>query len=98
MDPDDGGPCRPSAEVPVYEDEQEQPDDVDEVPVPGGGLEAEMLFGGEVPLHRAEQADRQEDRSDDDVEAVEAGRHVEGGGVDAVLEAERRLVILQRLQ
>src|SRR3546814_4241356 len=76
MEPDTRGPCRSSAEVPVDEDEQEQPDDVDEVPVPGGGLEAEMLFGGEVPLHRAEQADRQEDRSDDDVEAVEAGRHV----------------------
>ena len=31
-------------------DEQEQPHDVDEVPVPGGRLEAEMLLGGEVAL------------------------------------------------
>src|SRR5688572_12853988 len=29
-------------------DEQEQPHDIDEMPVPGGGLEPEMLLGSEV--------------------------------------------------
>src|SRR5688500_3020353 len=68
--------------------EEEEPDHVDEMPVPGGGLEAEMLLRGEVALHRADQADGQEDRADDNVEAVEAGRHEEGGAVDAAAERE----------
>src|SRR5437867_795698 len=59
--------------------EQEQPDHVDEVPVPGGRLEAEVLLGGEVTAYRAHQADEKEDGADDDVEAVEAGRHEESG-------------------
>ena len=41
----------------IDEGEQEQPDHVDEVPVPGGGLEAEMLLGREVAGQRADQAD-----------------------------------------
>ena len=67
--------------------EQEQPDDVDEVPVPGGRLEAEMLLRREVAAQGAHQADGQEDRADDDVEAVEAGRHEEGRAVDIAFEA-----------
>src|SRR5690606_14091889 len=87
-----------TAEIPVHEDPQEQPHDVDEVPVPGCRLEAEMVLRGEVPLDRAEQANREEDGADDDVEAVEAGRHVEGRRVDAAVEGEGRLVIFQRLE
>ena len=67
---------------PVDEDEQAQPDDVDEVPVPGGRLEAEVLLGREVTGERAHQAHEQEDRSDQDVRAVEAGRHEERRAVD----------------
>src|SRR5438045_9464860 len=63
--------------------EQEQPDDVDEMPVPGGRLEAEMLPRREVAPVRADQADGQKDRADDHMEAVEAGRHEEGRPVDA---------------
>ena len=44
--------------------EQEQPDHVNEVPVPGRGLEAEMLLRLEVAGKGAEQADGQEDGSD----------------------------------
>src|SRR5688500_17220795 len=66
--------------------EQEQPDDVDEMPVPGGRLEAEMLARGEMPLAGPHQADDQEDRPDDDVEAVEAGRHEERRAVDISFE------------
>src|SRR3954453_12533832 len=62
----------------VDADEQEQPHDVDEMPVPGRRLEAEMLLRGEVAFVRADQADDQEDRADDDVGAVEARRHEEG--------------------
>src|SRR5689334_22807749 len=62
--------------------EEEQPDDVDEMPVPGGSLKAEMLLGAEMTAERAEQADDQEQRSDDDMEAVEARRHEEGRAID----------------
>src|SRR5579871_3723268 len=73
--------------------EQEQPDDVDEMPVPGGELEAEMLLRREMAGERAEQADDQEDRSDDHMRAVESGRHEEGGTVDVAREVEGRMRI-----
>src|SRR5262249_44424431 len=60
---------------------QEQPNHVDEVPVPGAELEAEMLLGREVSELGADQADDQERRADDHMRAVEAGRHEEGGAV-----------------
>src|ERR1700737_667435 len=63
-------------------DEQEQPDHVDEVPVPGGELEAEMLLRREVAGIGASQAHDQEDGADQHMEAVEAGRHEEGRAVD----------------
>src|SRR5258708_6166925 len=65
---------------------QEQPDHVDEVPVPGRKLEAEVLLRRELTGQRTDQAHDQEDRADDDVEAVEAGRHEEGGAVDVACE------------
>ena len=36
--------------------EQEQPDHIDEVPVPGGGLETDVLLGGELTLVQPDQA------------------------------------------
>jgi len=78
--------------------EQEQPDHVDEVPVPGGGLEAEVLLGREMTLERPHQADEQEDRADDDVRAVEARRHEEGRAIDVARVAECRMAILVDLQ
>ena len=41
--------------------EEEQPDHVDEMPVPGGGFEAEMTGRGELARDGAAQADGQED-------------------------------------
>ena len=38
--------------------------------------------GRELAGDGAEQADRQEDRADDHMEAVEAGRHEEGRAID----------------
>src|ERR1700738_3939522 len=63
-------------------DEQEQPHHVDEMPVPGGEFEAEMLGRREVSGIGAEQADQQEDGADQHMEAVEAGRHEEGRAAD----------------
>src|SRR5215471_17428991 len=56
-------------------DEQEQPHHVDEMPVPGGELEAEVLLGREMPGVGTAEAHGQEYGSDNDMEAVEAGRH-----------------------
>src|ERR1700685_3364184 len=69
--------------------EQEQPDHVDEVPVPGAELEAEMLGRGELAGHGTEQADDQESRADDDVGAMEAGRHEERGAVHVAGKVEQ---------
>src|ERR1700710_352707 len=74
--------------------EQEQPYHVDEMPVPGGEFEAEMLGRGEVPGQGAEQAHDQEDGADQHMEAVEAGRHEEGGAVDIAGETEQRVAEL----
>lgn len=56
---------------------QEQPYNVNKVPVPGGGLKAKVLLRREVSLQSAQQADEQKDRSDDDMRTVEARRHEE---------------------
>src|SRR5260370_508934 len=68
--------CRPSfhdgAGAPdIDPGEKEQPHHVDEMPIPGGGLEAEMTSGREMSRNRPTQAHDQENRADDDVHAVE---------------------------
>src|SRR5687767_5780535 len=69
---------------------KEKPDHVDEMPIPGGCLEAEMLIGPEMAGKRTEETDDEENGPDDDVEAVEARGHEEGGTIDiaAVVAAE----------
>src|SRR5205807_5050710 len=74
--------------------EQEQPHHVDEVPVPGGKFEAEMLLRREVPEIGAQQADHQEDRADDHMRAMESGRHEESRAVNVTFETERRVHVL----
>src|SRR3546814_5292917 len=64
------------------------------MPVPGGRLEAEVVVRLEMAGIGPEQADDEEDGADEHVEAVEAGRHVEGRGVDAVGEAEGCVAVL----
>src|SRR5947209_7335214 len=77
--------------------EQEQPDHVDEVPVPGRELEAEMVAKGELVEIGAVEADGEEDRADDHMETVEAGRHEEGRAVDVAGEVEGGVRIFIRL-
>src|SRR5690348_9295356 len=72
----------------VDADEQEQPDHVDEMPVPGGELEAEMLLRREMAAIGADQADDQEHGADQHMEAMEAGRHEEGRAVHISREVE----------
>ena len=65
--------CNRSDDLPskhVDEHEQAQPDHVDEVPVPGDGLEREVVLRREVALEAAQPDHRQHDRAD----ASRAGR------------------------
>src|SRR5271165_487320 len=78
--------------------EQEQPHNVDEVPVPGGELEAEMVARGHLAEEGARQTDGEEDHADDDMRAMEAGRHEERGAVDRVLEGEGCVDVLVALR
>src|SRR4029078_1670482 len=78
------GACAPHIDA----GEQEQPDHVDEMPVPSGGLEAEMMLHGERATDSTDQTHREEDGADDNVKAVEARRHEEGRAVDVMREAE----------
>src|SRR3974377_1874579 len=73
--------------------EQEQPDHVDEAPVPGGKLEPEVLGGGEMAEIGADQADDQERRADDHMRAVKAGRHEKSGAIDVAAEIERGMAV-----
>src|SRR5204862_7020082 len=66
----------------VDADEKEQPHHVDEMPVPRGEFEAEMLGRAEMPGIGTEQTDDQEYGSNQHMEAVEPGRHEEGRAVD----------------
>src|SRR5580693_9352371 len=77
--------------------EQEQPYHVDEMPVPGREFEAQMLLRRKLAELGAEQADDQEYCADDDVRAVEAGRHEKGGAVDRIRKGERRMIIFPGL-
>src|SRR3546814_16683203 len=67
------------------------------MPVPGGGFEAEMLARREIALVRADQAHDQEQRADDDVEAVEARRHEERRAIVQAFERKRGVRIFIRL-
>src|SRR5262245_4799838 len=67
---------------------QEDPHDVDEMPVPGGELETEMLSRREVSEIGAEQTDDQKRRANDDMRAMESGRHKECGAMDVAAESK----------
>src|SRR3954463_14536882 len=77
--------------------EQEQPDHVDEVPIPGSEFEAEMLRRRELALVGTDQADGEEDGADEDMRAMEAGRHEECGAVDVAFEAEGGVAVFVSL-
>src|SRR6516162_9043519 len=74
--------------------EQEQPDHVDKVPVPGGKLESEVLGGGEMAEIGADQADNQERGADDHMGAMKAGRHEKSGAIDVAAEIKGGMAVL----
>src|SRR5229473_2441708 len=81
----------------IYAGEQEEPHDVNEVPVPGGKFKAQMLLGRELPGQGTNEAHDQKNRPDDDVGAVESCRHEEGSAVDMAGIVERRVHVFVSL-
>src|SRR5258708_13835835 len=69
---------------------QEDPDDVDEMPVPGGKLEAKMLRRREMSKIGTQQAHDQERRAADDIRPMKTRRHEASGAVDVAAEIEPR--------
>ena len=67
----------------VDEREEEQPNHVNKVPIPGGTFKPEVALWCEVASHCTEQANQQEDSPDYHVKAVKARRHKERRTIDA---------------
>src|SRR5262245_12385829 len=89
--------ARPARTPNINAGKQEDPNDIDEMPVPSGELEAEMLRRREMSEIGTKQAHDQERRADDDVCAMEAGRHEESGAVDVAAEIEPGVAIFVSL-
>lgn len=84
---------------PIDANKQEQPNHVHEMPIPSGRFKAEMAFRCEMPLDRADQADKQEGGADNHMEAMEAGGQEEGRRINATArEWERRHAVFPSLQ
>lgn len=83
---------------PVNGDKQEQPDHIHKVPVPCGGLKPEVAGGCEMTFACAQPANKKKDAADKHVEAMEAGRHVEGGWEDAIFEPEGCMMVFIHLK
>src|SRR5580658_2486732 len=80
--------CRAPGAPQVDAAEQEQPNDVDEMPVPGRELEPDVMARRKLAGPSAREANEQENHADDDVRAMKAGRHEEGRAIDRILEGE----------
>lgn len=78
--------------------EEEQPYDIDEVPVPGSSFEADMPRWRKVAFQGAEVADRQEDGANNDVEAMKARRHEKVRAIDVAIKAERSMAVFVGLR
>src|SRR6185295_3012328 len=77
---------------PVNQHEQQQPDYVHEVPVPGDAFEREMMFGGEMAGHGSTKNHDQHDRPNRHVKSVEPSQHEEGCTIGS--HAKREIVFV----
>jgi len=68
------------------------------MPIPGRRLKTEMMLRFEMDLLCPEETDNQEDGHDANVKPVKAGHPSEGGGIDAILEAESGMAVFIRFQ
>src|ERR1700730_14938530 len=88
---------RRSALEPVDEDKQQEPDDVDEMPVPRGGFEREMMLHVEMTAESPQEHDRQHYCADRHVKAVEPRQHEERRAVDTRRQLEVELAVSVRV-
>ena len=82
----------------VQQREQEDPDNIDKVPVHRGSFNRLMMLRGELAPHGADQDDGHEHTPTEDVGPVEAGQRVEGGAKHRVARPERQLRIVVHLE
>ena len=82
----------------INHDKKEQPDNVDKVPVPRRRLEPEMALRGEVSCQRAQQANQQKHRADNDVKTVKSGRHEKGCAINMTRKTKRGVLIFVNLK
>lgn len=68
---------------PINEDEEPQPHDVNEVPIPRGSFKSEVMLRTEVPADTPDQNHREDDGTDRHVQAMEPGQHEERRAVDS---------------
>src|SRR6516165_5074978 len=82
---------------PIDAHEEEQPDDVDKMPIPGRRLEAKVVIRFEMASPGPVEAHDQKRGSDNDVETVKPGRHEKGRRIDAAGEVKRGVAVLVSL-
>src|SRR5665647_348758 len=68
------------------------------MPIPGDRLEAEVIFGTEMPSHHTEQYNGQHNGTQGHMQPVKTGKHEEGGTVNATFDGEAGLGVLMGLQ
>src|SRR5690554_7942233 len=71
-----------SASENINKQEQPHPHHIDKVPVPRCRLKAKVFLWGKMVTHDAHEYDEQNNRADDDVDAMEARQNEEGRSVD----------------
>src|SRR5262249_27470333 len=72
----------------------DDPHDVDEVPVDPGHLDAVVVLGREVPAERPDHDRQQQAQANEDVRAVQAGQPVEDRGLGRIRRREADVDVL----
>lgn len=63
------------------------------MPVPGGPFKPEVVFGCEVASHGPDHHDQEHDRTNGNVESVEARQHIKRGTVDARSQCQVQVLV-----
>jgi hypothetical protein len=82
----------------VNGEEKEDPDDVDEVPVPRSTFETEVGIGGEVVTGQAVEGNSEEEGSNDNVSTMESSESVKSWTVDTISNSEGGINIFIALE
>ena len=77
----------------IDEDKQSQPDHINEVPIPAGRLEPEVIVAGKMPFLDAKEHHDQNDRTQDHVGTMKPGEHEEGATVNTGLQGQVQVLV-----